>query len=708
MRTRNIRKSDPRSLRASLRTLAYNLWWIWNPDAQQIFRELSPLTWERSNHNTIAVLRSVSDDELLSRLYDPDFAGCVAQVLEEFNSYMDEQRTWFRHQYPKAKGSVAYFSAEFGLHESLPIYSGGLGVLAGDHIKSASDLGIPFIGVGLFYRQGYFQQRIDPNGWQQEVYPTCEPDLLPLELVTLKEGGRLLNTVEIGHSSVYFQAWRAHVGRCVLYLLDTHLPENDPHYQRLTAQVYGGDIDTRISQEIVLGIGGIRLLRSLRVTPSVFHMNEGHSAFLVLELVREEMLKGKNFGQARESVRQRCVFTTHTPVPAGHDRFSYDSMRDLLGKFWSTTGLSMDQLMPMGRVHPAEPSESFTMTVLALKMSRAANAVSELHGHTSREMWKELYLESPDEKVPIEHITNGVHTPSWGTTRAHEFWNKRLGVDWTDRLIDPKFWKRIEVDGLASDEELWALRCMLRRELIEFVRQRLYEQHLRIGVPPQPGAAEVLSPDALTICFARRFATYKRAPLIFRHPNQIIPLLTQPEHPVQIIFSGKAHPRDEEGKKFIQHIIEMSHHPQLHGRVVFLENYDMNIARYLIAGADVWLNNPRRPFEASGTSGQKAVIHGGLNLSIMDGWWREAFDGTNGWAIGDDSSDPHPETQDEKDSHALLSALSTQVIPEFFDRDRSGIPRRWIKRMRRSMRTLLPVYNTDRMLAEYVRKYYCR
>lgn len=686
--------------------LSRNLWWAWNPEAQEIFRELSPLVWERSNHNPVEVLKEISESELKARLSDPDFAECVGVALSEFEEYLGLKKTWAYKNAAAIKGPIAYFSAEFGLHESLTTYSGGLGILSGDHMKSASDLGLPFIGIGLFYRHGYFQQRVGQDGWQQELYPVSQPENLPVELVTLEEGGRLLNSVEIGHSTVYFQAWRLNIGRAILYLLDTNLPENDQHFQGLTSHVYGGDIDTRIGQEIVLGIGGARFLRSMNKDPFVYHMNEGHSAFLALELFKERLREGKGPEEARHLVRSKCMFTTHTPVPAGHDRFSSELMQHALGKFWSATGLSHQDLMGFGRVNVNDDQEFFTMTALALKMSRAANGVSELHGQVSREMWRRLYPDVPAEKVPIGHITNGIHTPSWATARAHEFWNKRLGFDWTDRLLEPDFWEKIE--RLASDEELWALRYVLRRDLVEFARRRLKEQYARIGGDGTSSFDHVLSPDALTICFARRFATYKRAPLIFRRLETMIPLLANPERPVQIIFAGKAHPRDNEGKKFIQKVIEISRHPQLFGRVVFLENYDIHVARSLVSGADVWLNNPRRPLEASGTSGMKVIIHGGLNLSIMDGWWREAYNGKNGWAIGDDQNDSDLEAQDERDFESLRKVLSEEVIPQFYERDEHGVPGAWISRIRNSMSALIPTYSTHRMVAEYVRKYYSR
>jgi starch phosphorylase len=435
-------------------------------------------------------------------------------------------------------------------------------------------------------------------------------------------------------------------------------------------------------------------------------MNEGHSAFLVLELLEEELLGGKALDDAEQTVRSKCVFTTHTPVPAGHDRFNSELMAFSLGKFWSKSGLSHESLMSYGRVHVNDTSEMFTMTVLALKMSRAANGVSELHGKVSREMWKELFPGTDVDRVPIGHVTNGVHTPGWATLHAHDFWNKRLGIDWTDKLMEPKFWRKIGDNELATDEELWALRYVLRRDLVEFVRRRQAEREHRSGSDIAGGIGRLLSPDALTIGFARRFATYKRAPLIFRHLEEAAPLFNDPERPVQIIFAGKAHPRDNDGKRFIQQIVEMTHNAQMAGKIAFIEDYDIDVARHLVSGADVWLNNPRRPLEASGTSGMKITIHGGLNVSILDGWWREGYNAENGWSIGDDRAETDIVAQDEYDFKNLVHTLSTSVIPEFFDRDEHGIPRRWLQRIRNAMQTLLSQFSTDRMVAEYVQKYY--
>lgn len=688
-----------------LHSLSKNLWWTWHPEAQYIFREFSPRLWERANHNAAWVMADISEQELHARLSDKDFAQRAAQVLADFDAYMNQKQTWASRNAKSLKGPIAYFSAEFGLHESVRIYSGGLGVLAGDHAKSASDLGIPFYGISLFYREGYFEQRISADGWQQEQYIPVDLKRQASEVVKDKKGNPIVCEVQIGFSMVKFIARKIAVGRSTILLLDTNLPENEERYRDITAHVYGGDATTRIAQEVVLGIGGVRMLRAMGIKPQVFHMNEGHSAFLTLELLREEIEKGVPKEKAIKHVINECIFTTHTPVPAGHDRFSRDLMTFVFESKVRSLNMTMDELMELGREHRENVNDPFCMTVLALRMSRAANGVSELHGHVSREMWKMLYDAKDEHDVPIGHITNGVHVSSWLHEKTYEFWKQKLGDDWDNHFLEPKFWQKAVDPKKISDEELWALRYTLRRKLIEFARFRLREQHARYG----NGAAvfdSVLNPDALTICFARRFATYKRAPLIFTHFEKILTLFNNHERPIQIIFAGKAHPRDDEGKKYIQKIIEFTKHPNLFGKVVFLENYDMNVARYLISGADVWLNNPRRPLEASGTSGQKITINGGLNCSIMDGWWREAYDGANGWSIGGDEQPADAHTQDVQDAEHLYRVLSEQIIPEFYERDAHNIPRKWIKRMRRAIATLVPQYNTHRMVAEYTQKYY--
>ena len=707
-----------------LNRVARNLWWTWNQEAQEIFHELSPRGWQNLYHNAVAVLHEVSDYELRMRLQDPDFAGRVSAVLRLFESYMNDQRTWAHEHAPKLRvNPVAYFSAEFGFHETLPIAAGGLGMLAGDHAKSASDLGLGFVGISLFYREGYFQQAIDANNWQTEYYTLLNPKNLPVEPVLNEKGEPLVCTVDIGMNQVTFQAWRANVGRTVVYLLDANRPENEQHFRDLTQRVYGGDSTTRIMQEMLLGIGGVRLLRALGVQPSVFHMNEGHAAFLTLELVREKMAAGKSLPDAQSQTKAECIFTTHTPVEAGHDRFSPDLMDYAMHRFRAQVGAPFPELMKLGRVNPQDPHEPFCMTVLALKLSRAANAVSELHGRVSRHMWHCLYPGVAVEQVPIGHITNGVHLLGWMKGTVRRFWQRKLtnrpadaapagvrgpAADWAAQLNSPEFWQRIADPEFISDEEIWALRFKLRRELIEFARRRLLIQGQRLTHGDFIAFDQLLNPDALTIGFARRFATYKRAPLIFQQLENIVRLTRDKGRPVQFIFAGKAHPRDDDGKRYIQYIIHLSKYSDLQGQVVFIENYDVHVARQMVSGCDVWLNTPRRPLEASGTSGMKAGCQGCLNLSILDGWWREGYDGTNGFAIGEDSHADSVEEQDRADSANLYQVLTQEVIPLFYQRDAQGIPRQWIQRIRRAMVTLVPQFTTARMVREYTEKYYLK
>jgi len=692
---------------AALNCLARNIWWTWNQDARSVFGELSPRTWSNVYHNPVAILHEVSDAELRARLMEPAYAARVAHVLKEFDAYLNTADTWVLREAQDLKDRpIAYFSAEFGLHETLPIAAGGLGVLAGDHIKSASDLGLPFSGITLFYREGYFQQSINQDNWQTEYYNQLNPENLPMDAVTDADGTPLKCTVDIATDTVHFRTWRINVGRCPLYLLDTNLPENPPHYRDLTLRVYGGDSTTRIQQEILLGIGGVKLLRALGQEPSVFHMNEGHAAFLALELIREKIAFGADFDAALEATREQCIFTTHTPVPAGHDRFPPELMSYSLSRYEKHLELSHERLMALGRIDADNHDESFCMTVLALNTSRAANGVSELHGEVSRDMWREKYGTAAGD-VPIGHVTNGVHLLGWMSRSARRFWQPR-GLDdrpFFETANSPEFWERVQDTAFISDEELWSLRCKLRRELVDFARERLIDH------PTQREGSfiqldHLLDADTLTIGFARRFATYKRAPLIFDQLQQVVTLAKDNNRPVQFIFAGKAHPADDEGKRFIQKIVHLSKHSDLRGHLVFLENYDIQVGRRMISGCDVWLNNPRRPLEASGTSGMKTAAHGGLNCSIMDGWWRESFDGNNGFAIGGDEHPEDTEEQDRIDSENVFRVLAEEVIPLFYERDESGLPRAWISRMRGAMSSITPQYNTWRMVQEYASKYY--
>ena len=709
-------------LTVGLNKLAHNLWWTWDQEAQDIFQELSPRGWQNLYHNAVAILREVSDYELRVRLQDQEFAERVREVLRAFKAYLNCPWTWGqRHGPALQRNPVAYFSAEFGFHETLPIAAGGLGVLAGDHTKSASDLGLGLVGISLFYREGYFQQAFDSNNWQTEYYTLLNPKNLPMEPVLNEKGEPVVCHVDIAMNQVAFQAWRVNVGRAVVYLLDTNRPENEQHFRDLTLRVYGGDSTTRIMQEILLGIGGVRLLRTLGVSPSVFHMNEGHAAFLTLELIREKMAAGKNFQDALNQTRAECIFTTHTPVEAGHDRFSSDLMDYAMHRFRGQLSVPFPEIMKLGRVNVQNQNEPFCMTVLALKLSRAANGVSELHGRVSRHMWHSLYPDKPVEQVPIGHITNGIHLLGWMKGPVRRFWRRKLTgdsseplapnlrpplSDWDTHINSPEFWKKIADPNFISDEELWALRYNLRRELIEFARRRLLLQRQRLAHGDFIAFDALLNPDALTIGFARRFATYKRAPLIFQQLENIVKLTRDKNRAVQFIFAGKAHPRDDDGKRYIQHIIHLGKYSDLQGHLVFIENYDMHVARQMVSGCDVWLNTPRRPLEASGTSGMKAGCHGCLNFSILDGWWREGYDGTNGFAIGEDAHADSVEEQDRTDSANLYKTLTEQVIPLFFQRDDRGIPRQWIQKIRRAMSTLVPQFTTMRMVREYAERYY--
>jgi starch phosphorylase len=700
-------QNEINTLVEGLNRLARNLWGTWDQDTLEIFHQLSPRAWQNLYHNGVAVLREVSAQELRVRLQDKQFADKVRRTLIKFDAYLTEEKTWGNLNAAQLRQKpVAYFTAEFGFHETLPIAAGGLGVLAGDHLKSASDLGLGLVGISLFYREGYFQQSFNAENWQVDYYRLLNPSNLPMEPLNDAAGQRIVCEVEIGFNTVAFQAWRVNVGRCSVYLLDANLPQNEPMHRDLTLRVYGGDSTTRIMQEILLGIGGVRLMRRLGLAPGTFHMNEGHAAFLALELMREKVAAGQSLAEAQKNTTKECIFTTHTPVEAGHDRFTPDLMNFVMPKMQSALGMTPDDMMALGRVKPENKHEPFCMTVLALKCSRAANGVSELHGQVSREMWHELYPGGTVAQVPIGHVTNGIHIPGWVKGTQRHWLRRKLGVEAEKNINSPEYWKHLADPAVTSDEELWSMRYNLRRELMEFARRRLFEGHHRTAQDDFIAFDSLLNPDALTIGFARRFATYKRAPLIFDRFDDVVRLVKDQKRPVQFIFAGKAHPRDDEGKKYIQRIIHLSKFSELKGHLVFIENYDIHVARQMVSGCDVWLNNPRRPLEASGTSGEKCGCHGCLNLSILDGWWREGYDGTNGFAIGEDSHPDSIEEQDLQDAANLYKTLTEQVIPEFYDRDANGVPRAWIKRIRRALVTLVPQYNTWRMVQEYTQKYY--
>lgn len=700
------------ALAERIKRLARNLWWTWNHQAQSIFEELSPTVWQHSGHNPIAVLNELSEQELKARLYEQGFRKRVERLLEQFESYVGCEKTWGSIHAPQFRQRpVAYFCAEIGLHESLPISAGGLGVLAGDHLRSASDLGIGLVAVSLFYREGYFMQAINGDGWQRDYYKPLNPELLPLEPVTGKDGRPLLISVQVSLSDVKARVWKIAVGRCDLYLLDTFLEENEPQFRALTSRLYTADHMIRIFQELILGIGGVRLLRQLKIEPSVYHLNEGHSAFLILELIREKLQEGLTFSEALERVKQQCVFTTHTPVEAGHDYFDKSLFKYALSRYESVYKVPIDEIYKLGQVYPGDPQQPFCTTVFAIRGSRHTNAVSELHGQVTRSMWQKLFPSAATpEAVPIRSITNGVHVATWIHPLTTEMLQNRFlihgNMAWDELVNTHQFWESLADPQQISDEELWALKYRLRRRLIERIREMLAAQHGKWDVQTQFTISRVLDPNVLTIGFARRFALYKRPTLIFRNLDRLVSLALDPKRPVQFIFAGKAHPNDEPAKRVLQEVVQLSWHSPLRGRLVFLENYDIGMARELVAGCDVWLNNPRRPLEACGTSGMKAALNATLNLSVLDGWWREAYNGKNGFAIGEDKSLPHVEEQDSRDAESLYRVLAEEVVPAFYDRDEKGIPRKWLQMIRAAFATIPPRFNTHRMLKEYLEMCY--
>jgi starch phosphorylase len=697
--------SLPEKLRG-LRRLAANYWWAWNYEASDLWRRLDRHLWESTGHNPVLLLGTIAQERLQRFAADEGFLSQLERVLEDFDEYLAGP-TWFSRAHAEHAGvRIAYFSAEFAITESLPIYSGGLGVLAGDHLKSASDVGVPLTAVGLLYKEGYFRQYLNADGFQQEHYSVNDRYNMAIELCRGADGAPRRVAVELPGRAVAIQIWKAQVGRVPLYLLDTNAPENAPADRDITAQLYGGDLETRIQQEIVLGIGGTRALLALGVVPSLCHMNEGHSAFLGLERARLLMAaSGLRFDEALEATATGNAFTTHTPVPAGNDRFPVELMEQYFGEYHRQLGISWDEFLALGREDPADEQEPFCMTVLALRTADHSNGVSRLHGEVSRRMWQKVWPEVPEPEVPITAITNGVHTPTWVSREMAWIFERYLGDHWIIETADPSVWSAIES---IPDEELWRTHERCRERLVAFARQRVREQRTRRGAPPAEVALadEILDPEALTIGFARRFATYKRATLLLQQPERLAALLTSKTRPVQIIFAGKAHPRDDGGKELIREIVHFSRDPLVRRRVVFLEDYNVAVARALVQGADVWLNTPRRPLEASGTSGMKAAANGVINVSILDGWWCEANGSVTGWNIGRGEEYADPEYQDQVESAALYDLLEKEVVPLFYERGPDGLPRGWIARMKASMTGLCPVFNTHRMVEEYTERFY--
>jgi starch phosphorylase len=689
------------SIHEKLDRLANNLWWSWDPEVTDVFRLIDPELWEKVNHNPVLLLNEYPPVRLEERAREAVLHTRIHWSYRRFIEYLEAKTTWgSTHAGILGQGPVAYFSAEFGLHESLPIYSGGLGVLAGDHLKSASDLGLPLVGIGLFYHEGYFTQALDAGGWQQESYPRLEAISLPLREAS-NDNGPVIISVDTRRGPIHARVLHLAVGRINLYLLDTDIAANHEDDRRLTGRLYGGDQRTRIRQELLLGVGGMKALKALGILPNVIHMNEGHSAFAPLEVIRERMQEdGLPFDRALRETASRCAFTTHTPVPAGHDRFDQGLIDEHLGPLGDAIGLNIDGIMGLGRVDPQNGGESFCMTVLALKLCRIANGVSSLHGVVSRDMWAGLWPWRSVEEIPIGHITNGVHVPSWLAGQMRVLYNRVLPENWYQRTGKPDVWTSFES---ISPGELWEVHSTLKNRLINYARHHAVEQATRRGESESIIAdmEQLFDPQALTIGFARRFAPYKRADLILKDLEFLGKLITDSERPLQFIFAGKAHPADERGKQILQHIFQLTRKPPFRGRVLILENYTIEMGRVLVQGVDVWLNNPRRPLEASGTSGQKVVLNGGLNCSILDGWWAEAYDGQNGFAIGTGRTHWNQDVQDARDSEDLYRVLTKEVIPLFYNRDRDDLPQEWIARMKRAIRTLGWRFNADRMVMDY-------
>ncbi len=687
--------------------LARNLWWSWHPEVINLFRDLDPIRWRQLDHNPIALLAEFTPERLEMRAAELVLYSRINHAYRRLKEYLAKVPLWGKtHAGVLGSKPVAYFSLEFGVHESVPIYSGGMGVLSGDHIKAASGLGVPLVAIGLFYDQGYFKQHLDSHGWQQEEYLDTKVEDLPMEPAEDADGKPITVEIETRTGKLQAKVWLMRVGRVKLYLLDCDVAGNSPEDRELTSRLYGGDNRIRIRQELVCGVGGVRALTALGITPGVCHLNEGHNAFATLEAIRVRMKDdGMSFDDALREVAQHTVFTTHTPVPAGHDRFDAALIEEHLGPLRDELGISPEQLMGLGRVEPQNEHEPFCMTVLGLKLSRRANAVSNLHGHVSRRMWAHLWPWRVEEEIPIGHITNGVHVYTWLAWQMQQLYDRHFPAGWMRDIGEPEVWQGIhDVDP----GELWETHYALKNLLLAFVRRRVSRQCRRRGESDAAveAARNILNPDFLTLGFGRRFATYKRADLIMADLDWLASVVNDSDRPLQIIFAGKAHPQDEPGKRLIQKIANLRHDPRFAGRIAFVEDYDINVCRHLIQGVDVWLNNPRRPQEASGTSGQKAVLNGALNLSVLDGWWAEAYDGSNGFAISRGMQHVDERITDARDAANLRSVLQQEVIPLYYDRDIDGLPRHWIKRMMNSISSLAWRFSAHRMVADYVHSAY--
>jgi starch phosphorylase len=679
--------------------LATDLWWTWHTEAREVFRKLDYPLWRQTAHNPVLMLRLVSPELLEQRARDEQFLRIYDGALGALDGALRAHETWWRQVHPDAKGPIAYFSAEFALHQSLPIYAGGLGVLAGDHCKEASDLGIPLIGVGFMYPQGYFHQTVSPEGWQQEVYERLNWANAPVEPAIGSDGRPCVIAVPLGNRTVLVSVWQVLLGRVTLFLLDTDLEENAPWDRELSARLYGGDRETRIQQEIILGIGGVRVLKAMGIQPTAWHLNEGHAAFVVLQRIRDQIENGASFESALDAVRTSTIFTTHTPVPAGHDAFPFTLVETHLSGAWGTLGSYRDAFLALGNYDNGS-GPLFNMTALALRTANFVNGVSQLHGQVTRDMWAPIWPDLANEQRPVRAITNGIHVPTWLSLEMAALLDDYLPADWRDHVDDLSLWESV---ARIPDERLWETRQALRTYLFAFLRerarQRWKEEH--VTAARVVAAGTLLDPSALTIGFARRFTGYKRSELIFQNPDRLVGILTAVRRPVQLVFAGKAHPADETGKHNIQKVYRRAIDSMFAGRIAFVDDYDLHVAHFLVQGCDVWLNNPRKPLEASGTSGMKAAINGVPHLSIGDGWWAEGYSGQNGWLIDGQAQSGDPDVVDAADADALYQLLEREIVPTFYDRDAQGIPRRWCAIVRQAMMTITPRFSARRMLKEY-------
>jgi starch phosphorylase len=688
-----------------LHELALDLWWSWRPTARQVFRRLDYPLWRATAHNPVRMLRTIDEARLAAAAQDPTFLAVYDEAIAGLDEARTAKRTWWAANGPDLNGRViAYFSAEFALHQSLPIYAGGLGVLAGDHCKEASDLGVPLVGVGFMYPQGYFHQRLSNEGWQEEHYERLNWTDAPIASAVMRDGKPAITAVPLGDRTVLAAVWRVRVGRVRIFLLDTDLEENAPWDRELSARLYGGDRETRIQQEIILGIGGVRVLRALGIEPAVWHLNEGHAAFVALQRIRELVERGSSFDSALEEVRRTTVFTTHTPVPAGHDAFPFHLVEKHLAGCWGEIGQYRQRFLSLGEYDNGSGSQ-FNMTALALRTSLSVNGVSELHGEVTRAMWQSIWPDRAPHDVPVKFITNGVHVPTWVANPVLDLFNRHLGANWLEHHDEPEFWERlVEI----PDTDIWAARQVLRGELFIFIRERLRQRWTaeRIGPTRIVAGGAMLDPEALTIGYARRFAAYKRPELVFHDAERLARILDSPRRPVQIVFAGKAHPADDPAKHHLQQVFRRALDPMFHGRIAFIDDYDMHVAHCLVAGCDVWLNTPRKPLEASGTSGMKASLNGVPHLSVGDGWWAEGYNGRNGWLIESQTNPDDLNATDAADAESLYRLLEEQVVPAFYERDERQVPVRWIQIVREAMRSNLPRFSARRMVKQYVTEMY--